>query len=319
MTAQAAPSAAPYAPLDRPGPALEHPREQLRASLGCSGDLATAERPPVLLLSGTTVTPDESFSWNWMPALSEAGFVWCAQTAPGADNMDDIQARGEYIVWAIRRMYRASGERIAIYGHSQGGMVPRWALRFWPDTRKMVSDVVAAAPSNGGTDSALAVCAIRCPAAFWQQRTGSDFNLALNSGRETHARISYTNAYTRYDLVVTPNGSDSGRSALHGPGRITNVALQDVCPANTADHTGAGTNDNIVWELFLDAVSNRGAADPRRLPGDVCATSLMPGIDPATYLTDKAKAAAALATTTLTHPSVAAEPPLKPYVFAEPE
>ena len=33
-------------------------------------------------------------------------------------------------------------------------MVPRWALRFWPDTRPMVDDQIGMAPSNHGTDTA---------------------------------------------------------------------------------------------------------------------------------------------------------------------
>ena len=30
-------------------------------------------------------------------------------------------------------------------------MIPRWALRFWPDTRVMVDHVVGLSPSNHGT------------------------------------------------------------------------------------------------------------------------------------------------------------------------
>lgn len=36
----------------------------------------------------------------------------------------------------------------AVLGHSQGGMVMRWSLRFWPDTRAMVADVIGMAGSN---------------------------------------------------------------------------------------------------------------------------------------------------------------------------
>ncbi len=32
--------------------------------------------------------------------------------------------------------------------HSQGGMIGRWATRFWPDTRQMVDDIVGLAPST---------------------------------------------------------------------------------------------------------------------------------------------------------------------------
>ena len=65
--------------------------------------------------------------------------------------LNDIQVAAEYLVHAIRRMHRLSGRRIAVMGHSQGGMSMRWALRFWPDTRPMVDDVIGFAGSNHGT------------------------------------------------------------------------------------------------------------------------------------------------------------------------
>jgi Putative serine esterase (DUF676) len=51
------------------------------------------------------------------------------------NGMDDIQVAGEFVVNAIRTMYTRAGRRISIFGHSQGGMVPRWAFRFWPVPR----------------------------------------------------------------------------------------------------------------------------------------------------------------------------------------
>ena len=308
-------ASAAFAPLDRPGPKLRHDRDGLRASLDCTDDVAAGERRPVLLLSGTTVDPDENFSWNWMPALNDAGIPWCASTAPDPDNMGDVQGRGEYVVYAIRRMHRMTDRKIAIYGHSQGGMIGRWALRFWPDTRTMVSDLVGAAPSNRGTDAAIPVCALGCAPAFWQQRTGSDFITALNSRTETFKRVSYTNVYSRYDQVVVPNGTESGRSALSGPGKIANLAVQDVCPLNVSEHLNLGTVDAVAWALFRDALSHRGPADPDRLPGDVCSRLFMPGVNPLTAATDLAAAAAALATTTATYPHVPAEPKLRNYVY----
>jgi pimeloyl-ACP methyl ester carboxylesterase len=319
LAVAAAPSAAqdaPYAHLKTSGPPLSVPQSELRASLQCSGGAGDPSRPPVLLLSGTTVDPDENFAWNWEPALTAAGFAWCASTAPGG-NMDDIQVRGEYVVYAIRRMFAATDRRIAIYGHSQGGMVGRWALRFWPDTRKMVDDVVGAAPSNQGTDTAVPVCALGCAPALWQQETGSEFTTALNSRAETFRGISYTDVYSHMDEVVFPNLDDSGRSSLHtGDGKIANVAVQDVCPGEIADHLTLGTVDPVAWALFGDAVEHPGPADPSRIAASVCAEGLMPGVDRATYATDFAAAAAALANRLVNYPHVDREPRLRHYVLA---
>jgi triacylglycerol esterase/lipase EstA (alpha/beta hydrolase family) len=65
--------------------------------------------------------------------------------------------RGEHLVHAIRTVHRHTGKKIAMLGHSQGGMNPRWALRFWPGTRRMVDDLIGMAPSNHGT-TALMSC-----------------------------------------------------------------------------------------------------------------------------------------------------------------
>src|SRR5437764_651435 len=72
--------------------------------------------------------------------------------------MTDIQVAGEYVVYALRTMSRFEGHskarKVQIIGYSQGGMVPRWALRFWPDTRKLVDDDVGLDASNHGTITA---------------------------------------------------------------------------------------------------------------------------------------------------------------------
>lgn len=305
--------AAEYPPLARPGPELGVPRSELRASLDCTRDVRNADRTPVLLLSGTGVQPDENFAWNWMPALTGAGIPWCASKAPD-DNMADIQVRGEYTVFAIRKMFRSAGRRIALFGHSQGGMVGRWPLRFWPDTRRMVADVVGAAASNQGTDSAVGVCLVSCAPAVWQQTSGSNFIEALNSRAETFRGISYTNVRTNLDLIVFPNTDANGRSSLHtGRGRIANVAVQELCPGDAADHSTLGTIDPVTWALFHDAITHGGPADPARVDSGVCSQVLMPGVDPKTVVTDAVATFAALAITIATYPGVRAEPELRKY------
>lgn len=305
--------AAEYPPLARPGPELGVPRSELRASLDCTSDVRDADRTPVLLLSGSGVQPDANFAWNWMPALTGAGIPWCASKAPD-DNLADIQVRGEYTVFAIRKMFRSAGRRVALFGHSQGGMVGRWPLRFWPDTRRMVTDVVGAAPSNRGTDSAFAVCLFGCAPAIWQQRSGSNFIEALNSRAETFAGISYTNIRSNLDLIVFPNTDANGRSSLHtGRGRITNVAVQELCHADAADHLAVGTIDPVTWALFQDAISHSGPADPARIDSRVCSQLFMPGVDPKTVATDAVATSAALAITVATYPKVRAEPELRKY------
>lgn len=307
-----------FAPVDAPGPALSVPQKELDASVRCSGGLDGAAVAPVLFVAGTTVTPREDFDWNWERAMRQMGRPYCDVTVPDRA-MADIQVAGEYIVHAIREMHARSGRRIAIVGHSQGGMSPRWALRFWPDTRAMVDDLVGLAPSNHGTVDAAPLCAgpDGCAPAIWQQRAGSRFLAALNSGQETFAGVSYTVVYSRYDEVVQPNAdAATGSSSLRtGDGAITNVAVQDVCPLDPSEHLATGIYDNTAFALGMDALTHDGPADPARIDRrSVCADNVMPAIDRTTFLADFGQAGWVLGDSLLTSPHVRAEPPLKCYV-----
>jgi hypothetical protein len=268
----------------------------------------------VLLVPGTGATADDNYSWNYEPAFRAQGIPWCAVTFPAAGN-NDIQVNGEYVVYAIRTMYQRAGRRIAVVGHSQGGMVPRWALRWWPDTRPMVDDVVGFAGTNHGTTQAHASCPRGCIPADTQQASDSMFIRALNSGQETFAGISYTEVYTHTDEEVQPNQDSNGTSSLHtGDGRITNVAVQDICPSDTTEHLGLGTYDSVAYALAMDALNHDGPADPARISRGVCTQPLMPGINPVTFPADSAHAAYDVETSS--GDTVTQEPPLACYVTA---
>jgi hypothetical protein len=316
-------STAPYAPLNRPGPPLTVPQSQLRASLKCTAGVLRARREPVLLNPATGVTPDQNYSWNWEPALTALGIPWCAYTAPYR-TLGDVQVSGQYLVYAIRTMHAMARRRIEILGHSQGGMSMRWPLRFWPDTRRMVDDVIGLAGTNHGT-TALGACPAGCPPADWQQGASSHFIAALNSGTETFAGISYTEIYSHTDEVVMPNANDHGTSSLHtGRGEITNVATQDICPGDVDEHLTIGTIDPVAYALALDALTHSGPADPARIPKSVCTQLDMPGVNPLsanTYLQLLAAQPGLLAVdvggvNVVGAPEVKSEPPLPCYVFA---
>ena len=311
----AAAGAIEYAPVEKSGPSLSVLQSELDSSLACQGNLASGPTP-VLLVHGTGSNPKDNFSWNWEPALDDLGIAWCTVALPG-NGMDDIQLGGEYLVNAIRTMHGAAGRRISVIGHSQGGMIPRWSLRFWPDTRPMLDDVIGIAPSNHGTTAGRSTCVPDCAPAFWQQRDDSEFIKALNSYQETFAGISYTQIYTHTDQVVTPNSDDTGSSSLHtGNGQITNVAIQDVCPTDASDHLAIGTVSNTAYALATDALEHAGPSDPSRInAASVCVNPLMPGLSP-TFPADAATATANLLQTIATFPHVPAEPPLKCYVTA---
>jgi hypothetical protein len=306
-----------YAPVDRPGPPLSVPEAELEASLRCSGDLAGADRAPVLLVPATWVTPEEQYGWTYMRAFDDLGWPYCAVTTPKS-GMGDMQVSAEYVVHAIRSMYQRAGRRIALLGASQGGTLPRWALRFWPDTRSMVEEHVGIAPTNHGGKGIDGMCTVNCAPSLWQQRYQSNFVRALNSGQETFSGISYTELYTHQDQMATPASDDTGTSSLHGGGgRIANIAFQDVCPGHFAEHSKAATYDAVGYALAIDALTHDGPADSARIDPTVCGQELPPPVEPATFPLHLGRAFGALVVQEATGERVDEEPALRSYVTAD--
>jgi hypothetical protein len=316
-----------FAPSNRPGPPLDVPRATLAAAMKCGGRLAHSHGEPVLLNPATGVTAAQNYSWNYERAFNRQHRAWCAVTMPH-HTLGDIQIAGEYLVFAIRHIFHAAHRRIAILGHSQGGMSMRWALRWWPDTRPMVNDVIGMAGTNHGT-TVVGFCKdgrLACPPADWQQAAHSNFIRALNSDAETFAGISYTEIYTHTDEVVMPNrtAADSTSSLRTGAGRITNVATQDICPGDIYEHLSIGTVDPVAYAVVMDALRHDGPARPARIDRSVCHELYQPGVDPAnvqTYLQILAGAPGLLSVATpdfnlVGAPETLHEPPLRCYVFA---
>lgn len=306
----------PYAPLDRPGPPLDVPTAELKAALSCSPGIAGGGRDPILLVPGTDLTAQTNFSWNYERAFTALHWPYCAVTLP-VDETADIQTAGEYIVYALRTMAGTSHRQVDVMGYSQGGMVPRWALRFWPDTRPLVHDMVGIDPSNQGTLDANAICQTECLPADWQQAQGSQFITALNSGAETFAGIDYTVIYSRTDEVVVPNVDAEGDSSLHtGAGAIANIAVQQICPNDVSDHLAMGSYDPVAYALVVDAFTHSGVADPARISTSVCTEPFQPGVDPSTFPSEYGQYVQQIGRSQSSDPMVSAEPKLDCYVFA---
>lgn len=308
-----------YTHPDTPGPALSPSPEELAAAVTCSGDFANGKQA-VLLVPGTAQTSASHFSWNWKPALTRADIPWCA-VSPPSNSLGDMAIAGEYDVYAIRKTFALSGRKIAVVGHSQGAMRPRWALRFFPDTRAMVADFVGVAPPNRGLSLHLpaeplitTACDLAaCPAAAWQLRVGSQYMQALNSGQETFPGIDYSVIYSRLDGGVAPIDTPLDPA----PGTVyRHVAIQDKCPARIADHISNGTVDAAAWAMIIDAITHPGPVDLSRIDPRVCGQPYIPGLDPLTAVQGGITALGQITNAVATTPRVLSEPGLPCYVFA---
>jgi pimeloyl-ACP methyl ester carboxylesterase len=298
------------------GPGFDVPQSALDAALVCGPGTTNASRPVALFIAGTTLTPQENFSWNYFRAFTAAGRPYCSVELPN-HAMSDIQVSAEYVVNAIRAVRERSGQKVAIVGFSQGGMIGRWALKYWPDTRAKVGELIGIDPSNHGTLDAYPICAAAgCAPSIFQQQTASHFSTALNTGPETFAGIDYTSMYTPTDEVVVPNLPPAPSSALNtGAGRRANISTFDVCPGHVADHLSMGSFDAVAYALVIDALDHDGPASAARINRSVCLAPLQPGVDPVTFPTSLATYLAGVGLQLTTYPHVLAEPPLKPYAL----
>lgn len=179
----------------------------------------------------------------------------------------EISASARELKRFANRVLRTTGARkVSMVGHSQGGMMPRYYVKFLGG-RKVVRDLVGIAPSNHGTSRTdgqnplTVLFGLGCTACL-QQGAGSPFLRRLNRGDETPGKVAYTQITTRNDEVVLPHTSGYLR---RGP-RTTNVTIQDLCPNDQAEHLFIPTSRTTI-AVTLDALTHRG---PARKSYDPC-------------------------------------------------
>jgi triacylglycerol lipase len=183
---------------------------------------------------------------------------------PGINGVGDIPTSARQLQTFINRVLAAThASKVTIVGHSQGGMMPRYYIKFLGGASK-VDDLVGFSPSNHGTDTPLAPPAgmLGCPACA-QQAAGSPFMQQLNAGDQTPAPVSYTVLETNHDEVVTPYQSEFLPTTADG--RVVNVLLQDKCPNDLTDHVFF-PEDKVAVQWMLNAFGRPGPADPKFTP-----------------------------------------------------
>ncbi len=202
------------------GPAFDVPQNQLDAALTCGPGTTDASRPVALFIAGTTLTPDENFSWNYFRAFTAAGRPFCSVELPN-HAMSDIQVSAEYVVNAIRAVagaQRAEGRDRRLLPGRHDRALGAEVLAGHPLEGRRAHRHRPVQPRHPGRLPGVRGGGVR--PAFWQQQTFSHFSTALNSGPETFAGINYTSMFTPTDEVVVPNLPPAPSSALTtGAGR----------------------------------------------------------------------------------------------------
>ena len=227
---------------------------------------STARPEPVIIVHGTFGDRKDLLD-NLSAAMVADGF--CVFSLDyGNRGTGPIEDSAQQLKDFTDRVLAATGAtKVSMVGHSQGGMMPRYYIKFLGGDQ-VVDDLVGLSPSNHGTtivgdpSNPLtgASSGSYCPACD-EQAAGSDFLQNLNAGDETPGPVSYTQITTRYDEVVVPY-----TSAYLAPGPdTTNITLQDTCPTDLADHVRIPMSTAaIAWTL--DALTHAGPADPAYQP-----------------------------------------------------
>jgi triacylglycerol esterase/lipase EstA (alpha/beta hydrolase family) len=228
----------------------------------------TAAHPrPVVLVHGTVFSMD--LNWNALsPLLKNNGYCVFAldygQYVPGLPVFANgpIEDSATQLATFVDKVLQATGSsQVDIVGHSQGGMLPRYYMKFDGGLAK-VHTLVGLAPANHGTTTdgigtlldlipgGKAFQHVVCPACYeLTPNSGSSLLTNLNSGSETYSGVNYTVIMTRYDEALTPHSS----GLLSGPGNIATIWVQDQCPLDFSEHV-ALAYDHIALQDVLNAL-----------------------------------------------------------------
>ncbi|MGW0251993.1 esterase/lipase family protein [Nocardia goodfellowii] len=247
---------------------------------------------PVVLVHGTWANAYSTYASMSQP-LTDAGF--CVFTfnygrsnpahgggalspLPGVGGTGDIRESADQLAQFVDRVLAATGaKKTNLIGHSQGGAMSRWYLKF-DGGKSKVHHLITVGATNHGTTldglgalgrainnlgiDLLGVVELPVGRAGVQQVVGSDFVKQLNKGGDTVPGVDYTVIGTRFDEVSTPYDATF---LTAGPGAtVDNITLQDGCDKDMSDHLTA-TYSPRTLSIVLNAL------DPKQTPTLVCA------------------------------------------------
>lgn len=237
---------------------------------------AQGERQTVLLIHGTGGTPDEVWGSTYEQALPRLGYGVCTVQLPDRA-LGSFADSVPYAVRAARIAYQKSGRKIAMVGHSQGGLMVAWLIKFFPDIAAITDDAISLAGPMRGTELANTLCVARqCTPLAWQLRVGSQLIDAFVRA-PLPAGPPVTSVGTRFDTVVYPQPATNRLTGA------SSLLVQDICPGHPVEHVSMVT-DGAVFRIVVDALAHPGPARRSRISPRVCADLMVPGLDGAAVL-----------------------------------
>jgi pimeloyl-ACP methyl ester carboxylesterase len=231
-----------------------------------------SHRNPVVLVPAEGTMGSD---WHAMsPLLANHGYCVFALNYGGSSGSSSggtapmEQSSNELGRFVKKVLAATRAHKVDLVGHSEGGVMPRYYIKFRGGHRT-VRRFVALAPLNHGTTlDGIATLAKLVPgaiplvgrlsAADAEMVSGSAFMRKLNAPPEAPGPVSYTVIATRYDEVATPY-----RTAFLTGHNVSNILLQQQCGEDLIEHASV-SYDSIALHDVLNAL------DPRRARSPIC-------------------------------------------------
>ncbi|KAI8597470.1 secreted lipase [Dissophora ornata] len=233
--------------------------------------LTAAHPRPVILVHATLLTVD---SWStFAPVLIKNGYCIFGLTyglypsIPGFGGMAPIEdSAQELATFADNVLAKMNVTQVDIVGHSQGGILARYWMKYLDGAGKVYRHVGVSPITHGTTlDSIttwLKAWGIFAPAqpvfdaiapSFYEMVSNSTFMTKLNTGGDTAPGVIFSNIATKYDEVVTPYAT-----CFQNDTGITNVLLQDLCALSLNEHLTM-VNSLVVLQFVLNQLDPSNA------------------------------------------------------------
>jgi triacylglycerol lipase len=224
-----------------------------------SGATAQAEtKDPVIVIEGTGSSQPllPILDYNVLvERLEHDGYRTFLFRLPGAGLGDIAETSAAFRPFVDQVLSQTGASKVDLIGHSQGGLIGRYYIKFLGGATKVDSMIGIAAPHYGSQVANLASLygVLDCLSfEFCQQSvTGSQFLQDLNGDDDTFGNVAYTNFATTLDEIVVPYTNSFQRSA-----GATNVTIQAHCPLRVVEHLLLAT-DGTTYSGIQDALAKR--------------------------------------------------------------
>ncbi|GGS85399.1 lipase [Planobispora rosea] len=211
---------------------------------------------PVVLVHGAKSTG--AVTWPVAaPYLSKQGYcVFSLDYGWSRSIRESAEALGIFVEGVLQA---TGAEKVAIVGHSLGGIVPRAYMRFDGGAARVTELITLGAPHHKITEELGRSCGRETVCD--ELRPDSDLMKALNTPSMVEAGVSYTALGLKAEQAAASTFIEGPRE------QVGNRLLQDDCPLKGLVEGAIGHNLETLDPVMLSYV-NKALEVPGPLPGD---------------------------------------------------